>query len=85
MHARNHLNAEENHRATETIRVFGLHEPALEGARANAVRSYRKMHDADLCEIASWSDADRGEYFRQEIEATRWLPYATTIRHFLQK
>lgn len=26
-----------------------------------------------------WSD------FRGEIEAARWLPYATTIRHFLQR
>ncbi|KPB69647.1 Uncharacterized protein AC507_2949 [Pseudomonas syringae pv. maculicola] len=65
--------------------MFGLDHPALEGARANAVRSYRNLHDADLYEIASWSEADRNDYFRQEIEATRWLPYATTIRHFLQK
>ncbi|WP_239646742.1 retron system putative HNH endonuclease [Pseudomonas syringae] len=83
--ARNNLSDHENSCATETIRVFGLDNPALEGARVNAVRSYRKMHDADLSEIASWSDAERDAYFRGEIEATRWLPYATTIRHFLQK
>ncbi|MCJ2373540.1 hypothetical protein [Pseudomonas sp. RGM 3321] len=65
--------------------MFGLDDPALEGARANAVRAYRKLREADLCEIASWSDADRIAYFRQEIEATRWHPYATTIRDFLQK
>lgn len=83
--ARNNLSDHENSCAIETIRVFGLDNPALEGARANAVRGYRKMHEADLCEIASWSDDDRSAYFRQEIEATRWLPYATTIKHFLQK
>jgi uncharacterized protein (TIGR02646 family) len=82
--ARSTLGDEEKKRATETIRVFGLHNKALEGARANAVRSYRKMKGDDFEELASWSEADRNEYFQNEIEATCWQPYATSIRQFLQ-
>lgn len=82
--ARTALSDEERNRASETIRVFGLDNGALEGARANAVRSYRKMREIDFEELASWDEADRHEYFRSEIEATRWQPYATTIKHFLQ-
>lgn len=81
---RNTLSDSEARRASETIRVFGLDNNALEGARANAVRSYRKINDGDLAELASWEEADRVAYLNQEIEATRWHPYATTIRHFLR-
>ncbi|OAE11208.1 hypothetical protein AZH11_21105 [Pseudomonas simiae] len=81
---RGSLSAEEQHRAAETIRVFGLDNGALIGARANAVRSYRKIKDQDIEELASWDEDDRNEYFLYEIESTRWQPYATTIKHFLQ-
>ena len=43
------------------------------------------MKAEDFEEIASWGDSDRREYFEGEIEATRWEPYATTIKHFLQR
>lgn len=72
------------HRAAETVRVFGLNHPKLKGARARAVRSYRMMKQADFEELAAWDDAERGEYFRSEIEATQSQPYATIIKHFLQ-
>lgn len=72
-------------RASRTIRVFGLNDPALSGARANAVSIYRKRILGDLDEIASWSPQDREAYLQCEIEATRWEPYATTIKHFLLK
>ncbi|KNE88415.1 hypothetical protein PSTG_18184 [Puccinia striiformis f. sp. tritici PST-78] len=52
--ARSKPSEEEAHCASETIRVFGLDNNALEGARANAVRSYRKINDGDLAELASW-------------------------------
>jgi hypothetical protein len=38
----------------------------------------------DLDEIASWEPTDRAKYLQEEIEQTRWQPYATTIKHFLQ-
>lgn len=70
-------------RASETIKVFGLDNSALTGACRNAVKQYRKMKDADLQEIASWSTAEREAYLQGEIVATQWEPYATTIKHFL--
>lgn len=82
--ARHGLKSDERFRATETIRVFGLDNRVLVGARARAVAKYRKMNTDDLEEIASWDDADRQEYFQSEIEATRYIPFATTIKHFLQ-
>lgn len=81
--ARSTLNAEDNNRAEETIRVFGLNDKALEGARAKAVSSYRKIKAEDFEELASWDEADINDYLNGEIEATRWHPYATTIKHFL--
>jgi uncharacterized protein (TIGR02646 family) len=78
------LDQQGRHRATETIRVFGLDHPKLSGVRARAVRHYRNMKKADFDELAAWNDADREEYFRGEIEATKSEPYATTIKHFLQ-
>jgi hypothetical protein len=28
---------------------------------------------------------DRDAFIRDEVEATRWEPYATTIKHFFEK
>ena len=36
-------------------------------------------------ELANWPQEDREAYLSEEINATRWDPYATTIKHFLQK
>lgn len=71
-------------RAKETIRVFGLDNQTLAAARARAVIRYKKSCLADLDELVSWDEVDRQAYFQQEIEQTRWEPYATTIKHFLQ-
>lgn len=84
VNARSGLDAQHNFVATETIRVFGLDNPALAGAREKALKLYRKLKDEELEELASWDEADRNEYLQGEIEATRWDPYASTIRHFLQ-
>ncbi len=81
--ARSTLNEEDKIRATETIRVFGLNNKALEGSRAKAVNSYRKMKADDFEELASWDETEINEYLQGEIENTRWDPYATTIKHFL--
>lgn len=82
---RNKLSPDDKHRAEETIRVFGLNNGALVGARKKAVKSYSKKKKQDFDEIVSWSDNLRQEYFRNEIEETRWDPYATTIRHYLKQ
>lgn len=71
-------------RASETIRVFGLDNRTLAGERHKAVKKYRIMKDVELQEIESWSLAEREAYLQDEIAATQWQPYATTIKHFLQ-
>lgn len=81
---RHRLSSQDKERATETIRVFALDNRALAGERAKAVKSYRKWNKKDLDELASWEETDRETYLLGEIETTRWDPYATTIKHFLQ-
>lgn len=49
------------------------------------MKAYRKIKEADLQEIASWSQDEREAYLRAEIVATQWDPYATTIKHFLRE
>lgn len=70
----------DKHRASETIRVFGLNNGSLPYSRKKAVFPYIK----DLDEIASWDLAEREMYLQEEINKTRWEPYSTTIKHFLQ-
>jgi uncharacterized protein (TIGR02646 family) len=79
------LPQEEERRAEVTIRIFGLNEGALPYARARAVNAYRQRKEEEFEELASWSEDLRQEYFHQEIEETRWDPFATTIWHFLQR
>jgi len=81
---RSGLSAADTHRAAETIRVFGLDDGALSGARAKALSFYKTRVLEDLNELASWSLEDRQAYLVGELEVARWEPYATTIHHFLQ-
>lgn len=71
--------------ASETIRVFGLNSASLRDSRFKALSAYQKIISEDLDEISMWSEEDRNSYLQEEIEATRWDPYATTIKHFLSK
>lgn len=79
------LPAREKLRAEETIRIFRLDESTLAYDRARAVKVYREMKKDDFEELASWSQEMRQEYYAEEIEATQWDRFATTIRHFLQR
>lgn len=81
---RNGLNPGDAHRADETIRVFGLDNGALSGARAKALSFYKTKVLGDLNELASWPLEDRQAYLVEEVGSTHWEPYATTIHHFLQ-
>ena len=78
------LNAADALRAEETIRVFGLDNGVLAGARANAISVYKKKVLPDLAELASWPLADQQAYLAEEVEATRHDPYASAVKHFLQ-
>lgn len=81
---RTDLSQDDTRCAAETIRVFGLDSCTLSGARSKVLTTYKKKILADLDELAEWSEEDRNDYLRGEIEATCWEPYATTIKHFLQ-
>lgn len=83
--ARAGLTGDEVVRANETIRVFGLADRSLAGARAKAVFFYKDQVASELDEVASWPAEDRRAYLEQEVERTRYDPYASTIRDFLQK
>lgn len=82
--ARTGLTPDDLQRARETVRVFGLNNGSLAGARAQALRTYKTKIMADLDELAAWPPAERQAYWEEEINATRHEPYATTIHHFLQ-
>ncbi|MET4876393.1 TIGR02646 family protein [Morganella morganii] len=79
------LSHDDKHRAEETIRVFGLNNDELPGARVSALKVYRTAILNDLNEIEGWPEGDRTEYLKAEIESTKWEPYSTTIKHFLLK
>lgn len=76
-------------RASETIRVFGLDTPVLKGARHRAIQGYKK----ELEELEAWlageNETEQQEllqaHIQAELEETKWLPYATTIKHFFTK
>lgn len=78
------LSADNAQCATETIRVFGLDSSVLSGARSKALTAYKKNILDELDELTTWPEEERNDYFINEIEATCWEPYATTIKHFLQ-
>lgn len=81
---RHHLGTDDARHAAETIRVFGLNDPTLQGSRKKALRIYQEKIAADLDELAAWPSEDREAYLISEVKATRWDPYATTVKHFLQ-
>lgn len=81
---RSGLNDADGKKARETIRVFGLNEPPLLGMRSRSIANYREGLLAELDELETWSSEDRNAYLQEEVEATRWDPFATTIKHFLQ-
>lgn len=78
------LNEDDSRCAAETIRVFGLDSCVLSGARSRVLTTYKRRIFDDLDELEAWPEKERNDYLSGEIEATRWEPYATTIKHFLQ-
>jgi len=76
---------DERRRASETIRVFNLDCGTLRGARSRALKTYSDRNHGILEFLMACDVADREAFIREEIEATRWEPYATTIKHFFEK
>lgn len=71
--------------ASETIRVFNLDCGKLQGERRKALKIYRDGNAGILEFLMACEVADREAFIRAEIEANRWQPYATTIKHFFEK
>ena len=56
-----------------------------ENERRKAAKAYMDKNTNIIEELMAWDQQEREEYISQEIEATRWEPFATTIKHFLLK
>lgn len=80
---RHGLSAAEKHRASETLRVFSLDAEwgRLRAMRKAAVSGY--VTDADTAFDEGWSPDEIREYFAEELEYARYLPFYTAIRHVL--
>lgn len=75
----------ERWRAVETIRVFNLDCGTLRGSRFRVVKTYADKNNGILEFLMECELADREAFISAEIDATRWEPYATTIKHFFEK
>ena len=79
------MSANERLRASETIRVFNLDCPQLQGNRRRAIEVYRSRNPGILEQLMDLDSNSREKYIDAEIAATRWDPYATTIKHLFAK
>ena len=57
----------------------------LKGARHKALKQYLNSNTGILEALTGFDEIDRQDFIGQEIEATKWDPYWTTIRHFFEK
>lgn len=72
-------------RGAETIRVFHLDCPSLEGGRHKALKQYLDRNLGIVEALMGFEEQHRQDFIDQEIEATKYDPYWTTIRHFFEK
>jgi hypothetical protein len=75
----------ERHRGSETIRVFNLDSPSLRGSQRKALKQYLAREVGLIEALMGFDEEDRQVFIDEEIEATRWDPFWTTIRHFFEK
>jgi len=80
---RHGLSAADQHRASETLRVFSLDAEwgRLRAMRKIAVSGY--VNDADTAFNAGWPPDDNRAYFAEELQIAQSLPFYTAIRHVL--
>lgn len=82
---RDGMTDDDRHRGAETIRVFHLDCGRLKGARHKALKQYLDSNTGILEALMECDENDRQGYIAEEIEATKWEPFWTTIRHFFEK
>jgi uncharacterized protein (TIGR02646 family) len=80
---RSGLTEAERHRASETLRVFGLNDKwgRLRNMRKRAVSGY--LQDVQDAIEAGFGPDDLVEYFRDALQRSASLPFSTAIRHVL--
>lgn len=82
---RDGMTEDDRNRGAETIRVFHLDCPTLTGSRKKALNAYREKSGEIIELLITCDEADRLDFIADELEATKWDPYWTTIRHFFEK
>jgi uncharacterized protein (TIGR02646 family) len=82
---RSGISADKEARAKETLRVFNLNQGGLVGARASALKSYRRQAQDIVEALMDFEPDERREFITDEIESTKDDEYWTTIRHFFEK
>jgi uncharacterized protein (TIGR02646 family) len=79
------MSVQDRKRGDETIRVFNLNCGFLIGARHRALKQYLGRNTGMLEALMDIDQNDRQVFIGEEIEATKWEPFWTTIRHFFEK
>ncbi len=82
---RDGMTNDDRHRGAETISVFHLDCGQLKGFRRKALKQYLDRDTGLLEALMEFDENDRQVFIAEEIEATRWEPFWTTIRHFFEK
>jgi len=80
------LTAAQQHRATETLRVFNL-DPEygrLRSMRARVLEVYLALESGILEALATFSLEERGAFIDEELLRTAAEPFSTVIRHFFE-
>ena len=82
---RDGMTEDDRRRGAETIRVFHLDCGRLKGARHKALNQYLDSNSGILEALMDFDENDRQVFIGEEIEATKWQPFWTTIRHFFEQ
>lgn len=82
---RPHLSSQDETMASETVRVFNLNAPELMASRRRALKIYSDRNLGMLEVLMSCSEEERAAFVKDEIEATKYDPHWTVIRHFFEK
>jgi uncharacterized protein (TIGR02646 family) len=77
------LSAADQHRASETLRLFNLADGSLRWQRRAAVLGYLQTAE-EIAELAAEDPELAATYLANEITVTAHLPFATAIKHTLQ-
>lgn len=79
--------AQQRHRATETIRIFNLNGPkdALRQIRQREIAGYVQTAEEFAHMAAEFPEDEWLPLLEEELRATAHLPFATAIRHILTR